>query len=666
MSGRRLAGTLAWALAAAVLAVAGLAAGLRQARPLVLDLGPNDAAQLAGFREDWEREGSVAFRWTTLRSEVRFPFALAEPGGRVVLRYRRHFDDPARVRIVSAGATVVQFEARADRKSPYLELEAPLGATRGPLTLVFESHVTNERPLGIALDWVRVEGRGGYQTTGSLSVAVALLAAGTVLLVAAAGAPALPAAAAGLLVAAAIGLGGWWDPMALDRIVQGGLAPWLLTGAAAVLLLRARPSSAWLRVEVAHRPALLALALVALAVRLVLVLHPRFYYPDVRTHALFAGQLARHGLERFLQGFTENQFRYSLGIQLEGDHWYAFPYPPLFYVFAQPLIGLFRLAPELAVSALPAMVNALEVLLVYALARRLAAVAPLRAAALVVVLPIFLARASLALFPALVGHALDTLLLVCLLDLFQAARPRVRSGVVSGLLLATALLAYTQGVLNFGLLLPLVLAWDFFADRTPTGRDRQRALLTAGVLGVTLAAGLFYARYVPVFVDMQRGIPQPEERIWLELQERRALQGDDDQPEEPNDPYAAPTFEATRGLAKAGSRLWIFWGPFALLLPVGVGLLAAGEAAASRRFLIAWASLYIVLNFASGSLPGPNLFRHSKDVEVVAPLCALSLSLAGSGPRSRLAWRAVWMAFVVYAAWRVVEIYGRITPAPLP
>ena len=32
------------------------------------------------------------------------------------------------------------------------------------------------------------------------------------------------------------------------------------------------------------------------AVRLVLLLHPQFYYPDVQVHALFAWQLARHGL----------------------------------------------------------------------------------------------------------------------------------------------------------------------------------------------------------------------------------------------------------------------------------------------------------------------------------------------------------------------------------
>src|SRR6185503_18408614 len=109
---------------------------------------------------------------------------------------------------------------------------------------------------------------------------------------------------------------------------------------------------------------LVLLVLVALALRLSILLHPRFYYPDVRVHAQFAWELGRRGLVSFLRRFTENQYRYSLGLQLENGHWYAFPYPPMFYVLCWPLVR-FGIRPEVAVSLLAAVVNSLETLIVF-------------------------------------------------------------------------------------------------------------------------------------------------------------------------------------------------------------------------------------------------------------------------------------------------------------
>ena len=61
-------------------------------------------------------------------------------------------------------------------------------------------------------------------------------------------------------------------------------------------------------------------------------------------------------LARFLEEFTANQYRFSLGLQMENGHWYAFPYPPAFYVFTWPLIRLARYRPEVAVSIVGAVV----------------------------------------------------------------------------------------------------------------------------------------------------------------------------------------------------------------------------------------------------------------------------------------------------------------------
>jgi len=131
--------------------------------------------------------------------------------------------------------------------------------------------------------------------------------------------------------------------------------------------------------------------------------------PQALHGARLAWQLARHGLARFLEEFTANQFRYSLGLQMENGHWYAFPYPPAFYVLTWPLVRLARYRPEVAVSLLAAIVNSLEAWIVFGTARRLRAGtgASLAAAGALVLLPIFTARLTLAYFPALVGHAVD-------------------------------------------------------------------------------------------------------------------------------------------------------------------------------------------------------------------------------------------------------------------
>ena len=264
--------------------------------------------------------------------------------------------------------------------------------------------------------------------------------------------------------------------------------------------------------------ALVLLALVALALRLVILLHPQFYYPDVRVHALFAWQLGRRGLVGFLRHFTEDQFRFSLGLQMENGHWYAFPYPPAFYMLCWPLVTLARMRPEVAVSVLAAAVNSLEVFLAFGIARRLRAAAwtGVGAAFALALLPLFLARLSLAYFPALVGHAVDAVVILYLLSrLRELDRPRVV--VVLGALIAAALLTYTQSLLNFAVLMPLFLVVLLARDRSRETRRCAAGLVVAGALGAVLSLVVFYGRYVPTFIDMQRGIPMSEERILLEL-----------------------------------------------------------------------------------------------------------------------------------------------------
>lgn len=632
-----------WKKALAALLLAAAAAvlpdlALARARPFLLDLGPNDVEHVRGFRPDWERDGRTRFRWTTLSATATLPVRAEGDGHLLRMRVRRHFLDPAVVTVRAEGRPVTTFEIRADERTPYRLLELPLPPLEGrhPLALTFEARTENPRPLGFALDWLEVERRtpsARFLPTASIRIRLASLALAAFLAAVLAGASTRLASAHGSAVALLVGLGLSWSPAAAERILREG------TSAYAVALLGPAALLGWWwrrragRGGVLKRDAPVALTLLlsaALALRLAILLHPGFYYPDVKVHALFAWQLARRGLIEFLRDFTVNQYRYSLGLQFENGHWYAFPYPPAFYLLTWPLVSVVGYRPEVAVSLLAGVVNALELLLVFGLARSLRLSVPVGVAASAahVVLPIFTARLSLAYFPALVGHAADAVLLLVLVRR-QADLGRARTVVAVGSLLALALLTYTQSLLNFGLILPLFLLAQVLAERTAEARRTQVGLLLAGALGLALALGVFYGRYVPIFVGMQRGVPMSEESVLLEKQasERRLAEPAPEEP--PDDPYSGPSLDLGRGLKKAASRLWIFYSVFAVPILAGLGLLLRRLRGGTARLVAVWAASYLLLNLASGGLPGPNLVRYNKDLEIVAPLFCLALALCG-------------------------------------
>jgi len=209
-------------------------------------------------------------------------------------------------------------------------------------------------------------------------------------------------------------------------------------------------------------------------------------------------------------------------------------------------------------------------------------------------------------------------------------------------------------------LLPLFLAIQLAFDRSAEGRRRQLGLAAAGALGATLSLALFYGRYVPILLDMRRGVPMAEERVLLDKQEQQARQAalageTPAPPEEDDDPYTGPRADLLRGLRKAGWRLYVFYGLFAPVVVAGV-LLAWRRTSRpdAARFVAAWALTYLLLNIASGGLPGPNLVRYNKDLEVVAPLCCLGLASAGAWlwSRTRAGALAYGAAFWVFGLLR--------------
>jgi len=627
--------------------------GARFAPTLFVDLGPNDFDYVRGFREDWERDGRTRFHWTSPVATLTVPYRLSGGGVRLHTRVRRHFIEPAEVRLTAEGRLVHTFSIEADLKVPYrietVRLPVLAGADR--LRIGIQSVSENPRPLGVAMDWLEIEAGAAARMTplpamrarSAGVVAVAFL---------------LPWLLGSLRLGAAHALGVWlaivWGtaahPIAAERILREGWATYAAVGVLCLVALAWARRRGWL--SPAGAAALGTLVLVGLGLRLAMLLHPQFFYPDVRVHAVFARALARQGLADFMQSFTSNQFRYSLGLQLENGHWYAFPYPPGFYVLAAPLVRYGAYAPEVAVSVVGAATNALSALLAFGIARQLGLSSgpALGAAAAVPLLPLFTTRLSLAYFPAMVGQFADAAVVFYVLARRGSlARPRVVATLA--VLIAVALLVYTQSLLNLGLLLPGFLLLQFGCDRA---RWRGHlGLAAAGALGALLALGLFYGRYVPIFLSMQRGEPMAGEEIVLErmAQQERARIAAEEKPETGvDDPYVGPDVNPIRGLRKAASRFWIFYGPFSLPVALGLILLTTSVEAERLRLVCAWAAVYVLLNLGSAGLPGPNLLRYNKDLEIVALLCCVCLAVTGAWLWTRARWLGVVYG-LTYAGW---------------
>jgi hypothetical protein len=81
---------------------------------------------------------------------------------------------------------------------------------------------------------------------------------------------------------------------------------------------------------------------------------------------------------------------------------------------------------------------------------------------------------------------------------------------------------------------------------------------------------------------------------------------------------------------------------------------------ALRDWLFAWTATYLVLNLASGGLPGPNLFRYNKDLEIVAPLFCVALAVAGSwlSRKARALAIAFGTAYIVFAVTKGLRAFA--------
>ena len=516
--------------------------------------------------------------------------------------------------------------------------------------MLLEAVVQNGRPLGVAVDWVEIRAPGGFLAPPETVLRGALLLglAGLAFLAAGGGIP-LSLTANGAL---AILLGSAFAaaPVAAERMLRGGLVAFTLTLILGATIARA---VGVLELPTRYRTALVAITLLTLLSRCAF-LHPQAFYPDYRVHAVVQQTLNRAGLSAFLGQLFEVQYERSLGLQQIDGNWYPFPYPPGAYVLTGGVGGLFGLDPLDAAMVTAATFASLIPLLTLALgiSLGLGPFTGLLGALFVSVQPLLIRRMALGYFPGLAGQFFDAgAVLFLLAALRRAGRPLIATAWLTGILVV-AFLVYTQSIANFGLLIAGLLLVEL-ARQSEGARTAALRVAVAGTLALAASAGAFYWRYLPVVENVRGHRPQPESRVLDRLEQLREKQpADTELPEadDLNDPYAGSTLNPLRGLARLGSRLWRFEGPFVLLLALGGLLLLRQSDRPTQNVILAWSGVAIWVSVLAAGLPSPNGFQHLKDLEFVTPLASLAMGVGtvrlwNRHPAAAVALVGAWIAF---------------------
>jgi hypothetical protein len=348
----------------------------------------------------------------------------------------------------------------------------------------------------------------------------------------------------------------------------------------------------------------------------------------VDTHARYLA--AARSDPRLLWDARDFQMRTGAWTREVGGRLVPFPYSPVFHVLAWP--AALVLGEVAAVKWEAATALGLTTLLTYALAGALGLGprAALLSQVLLVLLPVTASRLALALFPALLGQALELALIVAIARTFPRAARRSAWTMLGLLVLAQA--AYTGSLLNVGL---TVVLFAVMAAAAGEGRAALR-LLGLYAIATALVVALQYARFVPVF--------------WREVLPHIG----ESQP-------AAEMGEPSGLVTRALRRLGLFYDVVYPLLLVP-GLVAARRAPAPARRIVVAALLagaaLLVLRYAA-----PVLFRDAKEVELLAaPVAALAAGgaawLGQHGARGRAAAVVALLAASVWGVLRAAGVYA--------
>jgi hypothetical protein len=572
-------------------------------QPIIVDIGPSTGRYGSGF-EDSEETPPTTSRWTRQTASLDLPLAVDASPVRLSIRAARYLDEPTRVRVMMNGRPFASFEQPRGRQR-IQEIEAPL--PEGPLNLGLTS---DDPKLGLALDWIRVDGARWRIPPSEWTVWIvpigvmgALLLSGASLTVAG-GVTALILLCLSALAAV--------DPFGFVHLMRD-------TGVLAVAL-----GLVAARVLRGHTVAVVAV-IAAVLLKGGFQFHPDYFYNDVRQNDRFVGAIKSYpgGL---LERATQAQIDLGVGYpRIIGGKKYAFPYSPLFYwPFTQ--LPSDRDIVVRAMKHVAILGAALEVALAFLLAKRVSPSMAGAAAWLTLAFPIVTSRLMFAMWPTVFAHALDLLMILLAVHVVEKPQDRKAWAYFLAALLAS-LLTYVSSLFTVS---AFALALAFMASNIRWPLVGAWAAATFAVV-----AGL-YGRFTLTFItEILPSLFSGTARIAT----------------------TAPS-EDTGNLPAAFFRIVLFGGyGFPCLAIAGLALLARRRDEPAK-VLKAYAAAFLGLVLLRGLSGG--LFKDLKEVEFGGPALAILSAFAISHIDSSVARRfiiaglicgGIWMQYGYFETW---------------
>jgi hypothetical protein len=604
LAGRTSRDLLALALLAGLPLLASLW-GTGRVSAVTLKLGPGDSPYIAGFLPEYEIDEGNATQWANQDAAIELPLTVSGGPLTLVYRFSRPVAEEGDAAVVSFGGAIV------DRFTPRTgidERRADMGALPAtPFNVGFEVVSRNPRPLGLRLDWVRLEAGSGARVRlrGPTLLRPALLPVLLYLVLRLAGWGVRGAALLSAPWSAAATLGLALDPWLVHRLLTGlpeSLGILGLGGVASAAALRARG-----RLDAETVRVVTALGATAFLFRAAAFNHPDYYYSDLRIHAKLAEMVRDAGWD-FLLSPTEHIVRHKAWSRVIHGKVYAFPYTPAFHApFALTTLPSDRLITVLKLGAAAATVG--PILALWSLCRRWRA--STAGVFLLLLVPIYVHHLGLAYLAALFGHAVDMAFLAWLAG--RVDRITVPATfLAASALTAACQLSYVGSVIVLPVFLATLAAFVLLEHRSIAGLRRALAILGFGFAGSLLAVILYYRHFSPLVVDVlshaASGTP--------------VVAADD----APKQGFFEVVLRFTR---RYFDGLWAplaLWG-FVLLLRRGAG----------GPVIAAWGATYLLLLLGRAKLPF--VFQHPHDALFVTPLVCLAAGEALSTVARAGGWR---------------------------
>ena len=604
MARSRLAG---WALGAIALVVTAVASFGLTSRRVELNLGPGDSSFVRGFESNSDVVNKVGWHWTTYDAAVDLPFVAEGADLDLTLRYARMFGEEAVVDVSIGSVRAETFRARGGEVRSTTLAAA---GVNGPVSVTIKVDSHERRNMGLRMNGMTIEARSGPPLRLSSRAALrpvvaALLLFGGLLILGAS-----PLLSGVLTLLAALGFAARASSDLFGAWRQTSLAPEMLVLSILVLRISREGMERFAGIARTHAALLASAALFTMLIRLALISHPDFYYPDLLTHARVVEAIRSLGPAFFLDPASALSAQGAWTKPVLGGV-ASLPYAVMFHAPFAILASLFDLSLDQIESALKAgssLVSVLPVLLGGVLAARLS-LPPVAAIALCVI-PTYTSRLSFALLPALFGHVFDLIVLATLASVLVA--DRLESNQKAVWLFAALLaghLAYTSSVVNEGLLMAVLVILSLAQGRA--------ALESAGrlVLAEAAAAGLALLLYYRHFVGDVLGLAARLTGVGVEGSGVGA-------------PSVYP-IESFWGLLFERTDTFFGW-PWIGLAALGV--IVGGEVV--RRSMVTRAVILTYLGLILLRAKIPDVFRYGHETLFLTPLVAI---LAGTA--LILAWR---------------------------